>query len=155
MAEQLFPVYSPNGAKDMHTMVNARDLVNGAGYTWKATPLDVTIDGEPADRFVTLSPHATKVKEADLPKISQQIFNRIGGTVDVKEVAPVQVEKGTNSFVMQTDDDGNDLPVEEIKKTSEVTPEFDASTFSAPIIEEKKGVELPRAGKKGRFNKSE
>lgn len=68
--KKLIPVYAPGSTEpEMHTRLNAYDLVNGAGYTWKPG-----VDTTPA----ALTPHRGK---ADGPEPAQRVLNSAGHSV--------------------------------------------------------------------------
>jgi len=67
MAEKLITVYAPDGTAEQHTRPNARDLVNGANYSW-----DPKYPSNPASLYPYAS-HQTNLKSKP-----QEIFDRIG-----------------------------------------------------------------------------
>lgn len=70
-------VYSPDGAPERHTRPNARDLVNGAGYTWnKHTP------STPA----SYAPFA-RVTAPEGPNPSQKVLDSVGGSAGANGAA--------------------------------------------------------------------
>lgn len=69
-------VYSPEGTAEKHTLPNARDLVQGAGYSWKPGVEASPVNFAPA--------HAVPTREEKLAlakkPASQEIFDRYGTT---------------------------------------------------------------------------
>jgi hypothetical protein len=61
-------VYSPKGEAERHTRANARDLVNGAGYTW--------MPGVPTTPAAYAPFVATKSPEG--PQPSQSVLDSVG-----------------------------------------------------------------------------
>jgi hypothetical protein len=65
------PVYSPKGVREMHTRPNARDLVNGAGYSWAPG-----VPSQPA----AFAPFVTMTPPSSVPQ-SQEVVDRVGGSL--------------------------------------------------------------------------
>lgn len=77
MTKNLVEVFSPTGEKERHTRLNAWDLVNGAGYTWKpnvpttpaAFPAYRTVEkkgAEPAQAVLDNAGHRTDRSVSDV-----------------------------------------------------------------------------------------
>lgn len=56
---QKIKVYAPDGTEESHTLSNARDLINGAGYTWSrsapTTPASLAPFAVPPNKTFTKS----------------------------------------------------------------------------------------------------
>lgn len=132
---KLVVVYSPEGVAEKHTMPNARDLIQGAKYTWKPG-----VASSPAS---FAPPHAVpsrdeKIKLASKPA-SQEIFDRYGSTA-TEDNDPLAAATALVNETSAPDEDF--APVEEVV---EVAPVVEA----APEATEKL-TELPRAPRGGR-----
>lgn len=77
MSENKIIVYAPNGTAERHTRANARDLVNGAGYSWHPT-----IKTPPT----SYAPFAGQ-KAPDGPPPSQRVLDSVGGSNAVNNAA--------------------------------------------------------------------
>lgn len=62
-------IYSPKGKPEPHTRANARDLVNGAGYTW-----DKRKESNPAAYAPFALPQNTKFSKSK----AQEVLDRVG-----------------------------------------------------------------------------
>lgn len=71
---KLITIFSPDGNAEKHTLPNARDLVNGAKYTWKK--------GVKVTPATWTPPHAVPSRDEKSKLLqkpaSQEIFDRIG-----------------------------------------------------------------------------
>ena len=80
-------VYAPNGKGEKHTRANARDLVNGAGYSWhpnlKSTP-------------ASYAPFAAAVAP-DGPPPSQRVLDSVGGQGGASKTA----QAGANAAALE------------------------------------------------------
>lgn len=132
MSAKQVKVYTPDGAMELHTLPNARDLIN-IGYTWQ--PKQPTT---PA----ALSPYRVDPTANAFKKpASQEVFDRFGGSTTDENSAPVAAE---------TPDE--DLPVEEVVEEIVVVEVPDEAPASESVVETP--VELPRAPRK-RFEKKD
>ncbi|AFO71764.1 hypothetical protein phiCbK_248 [Caulobacter phage phiCbK] len=107
--KNLVPVYSPEGKKELHTRLNAYDLVNGAGWTWKpgieTTPAAIppyrapAVGAEPAQAVLDRAGHRndrtlTEVvgdeaeADADLDAAEDEVVEDAADEAPVAEEAP-------------------------------------------------------------------
>ena len=125
MADKI-AVYSPTGNEEFHTLANARDLVNGAKYTWKrgipASPVETAPFALPPEKAAAI---------ARGKPISQEIFDRFGSGATEDILAPKE---------------------EAIDEVVETAPEAPAApevveTTADAASEEEVSVDLPRRGR--------
>lgn len=104
---KLVTVYSPDGAAEQHTRQNARDLVNGANYSW-----DPKVSTTPAG----LAPFAVPPNKKFKNSKAQEVLDRVGGknaTVDEDEVEGDEAEADeAPAEVAEADEGEGDAEVE-------------------------------------------
>jgi hypothetical protein len=133
-------VYNPKGKPETHTRVNARDLVNGAGYSWeKKKPAN------PAASAPFALPQNTKFSKSK----AQEVLDRVGATAadgdDDEEVFEGVDDGGsTGPINLPADDEDEDeaeeeapapAPVKKPRKPKQPKP------APAPEPEEVEGIE--------------
>lgn len=138
---QLVVVYDPEGKPSKHSRRNARDLVNGAGYTWKPGA-----QSTPA----TLAPFATAVPPTD-KEPAQAVLDNTGHNPNRTVAAVLGNDVTDEDEVEITEDDvpvvlpgagGDDASAE---GADEVVVED-----AAVIVEEAAAEEAPAARGRGR-----
>lgn len=92
----LVAVYSPTGEKEMHTVPNARDLVNGAEYTWRPGVEASPVDSAPI-----------KVTPPTGPSKAQQIFDSTGHNAErsINDVISANEEEEPEIFDAGADEE--------------------------------------------------
>lgn len=127
---KLVTVYTPSGDPEQHTLPNARDLVNGARYSWKQNVESAPTEFTPAAYLPTAAEKAALAKK---PR-SQEIFDghsviNADGKIDENPPAPPAEP-----------DEVIPPPVEEGEAVKDLAPDVvvDLAPEAAP-------VEIPRA----------
>lgn len=111
-------VFNQQGKPETHTRANARDLINGAGYTWeKKKPTT------PASYAPFALPQNTKFAKSK----AQEILDRVGAQVpgdsgnDAEEVFDTVIDEGAG-IVTPPDDEGDGEAFGEIEDATPMTP---------------------------------
>jgi hypothetical protein len=149
MAQPTIVVYAPDGSPERHTRPNARDLVNGAGYSWMRG-----VTTTPA----AIAPFATPVPPED-GEIAQKVLDKIGGkatnmapaiaaaatlTTDVPVEEPAEEEVVDFSAPVVTADDEAEEAIAEEEAIEAVEDEADEGAEEAPAAPRRRG-RPPRA----------
>lgn len=111
-------VYSPEGEREAHTRLNAWDLVNGAGWTWKPG-VETSPAAFPAYR--TVAPPTEK-------EPAQAVLDRAGHRND-RSVAEVLASESAADV---PDDDGIEEVVEEVAADEAADEVVEAPAPAAP-----------------------
>lgn len=82
-APQTLIVYSPEGQAERHTVPNARDLVNGAGYTW------VKGSATTPASFAPVRPAVPRGQAAEAA-LAQSVLDSVGGVAGRATTAAAQ-----------------------------------------------------------------
>lgn len=102
-------VYAPDGSAEKHTRPNARDLVNGAGYSWNPkTPSNP----------VAIAPFAVPLNKKFEKSKAQEVFDSIGGNPD----------RPTDGAPAADADGDADEASEEVLETVEVASDANAAS---------------------------
>lgn len=84
-----------DGKRELHTRPNARDLVQGAGYSWS-----MAMPSQPA----AIAPYATSTPPSEKAQ-SQEVVDKIGGTLNSMHSSP-QPAAPTFAETLDEEDDG-------------------------------------------------
>lgn len=131
---KLITIYNPDGVAAKHSIPNARDLVNGAGWSYAPTRESSPAEFLPAKASLS----ALERQQLNAKPISQEIFDRYGSSA-------------TEDLILPTDKEGNEAEAEEatVEDTEDrVIPAYnpDAPEFNtAPEADEEGSEETPEA----------
>lgn len=109
--EQKVAVWSPAGKKELHLRPNARDLVNGAGYSW--TPNGPS------------QPAAVAPFKPVPGRTSQEVLDSVGGDAGLRPNGPTTGQAGFTAAEAETDveyDPSGDVEPEAEAAESEEAP---------------------------------